>query len=39
MIGRVEGDSLRVSLDGEERVALELARLRAAHGALAELFA
>ncbi|WP_259313688.1 phosphoribosylformylglycinamidine synthase subunit PurL [Capillimicrobium parvum] len=39
VIGRVEGGSLRVTLDGEDRVALELARLRAAHGALAELFA
>jgi len=38
LIGRVEGGTLRVALGGQAHVALELARLRAAHGALAALF-
>ena len=38
LIGRVEGGTLRVAVGGQAHVALELARLRAAHGALAALF-
>jgi len=37
-IGRVEGGELRVALGGEQRVRLELDRLRVAHRALAALF-
>ncbi|MFN8203904.1 MAG: phosphoribosylformylglycinamidine synthase subunit PurL [Solirubrobacteraceae bacterium] len=38
LIGRVEGGTLRVAIGDEAHVALELARLRAAHSALAALF-